>query len=145
MRLKTTTRLNRERGQAIAFFAVLMPVLAIFAIEILEYMITTARVMETIAAADLAAHAGAQEIIVWDDGTLTSTGHGVSVATTYFINQVPAHSRFVSANCGIHQGRPACWVTAEVEPPAYLLWTPREWITVNAVGYLANGITRGDQ
>ncbi|MBL0348093.1 hypothetical protein [Candidatus Villigracilis affinis] len=50
---------------------------------ILDYMVTNARVMETVAAADLAAHAGAQEITVLPDGTITATTAGNGIAANY--------------------------------------------------------------
>ena len=49
----------KERGQSVALFAILMPIMSLFLLGILDYMVTNARVMETVAAADLAAHAGA--------------------------------------------------------------------------------------
>ena len=55
---------RNERGQSILLFAILMPLMSLFLLGILDYMVTNARVMETVAAADLAAHAGAQEITV---------------------------------------------------------------------------------
>ena len=50
---------RNERGQSILLFAILMPLMSLFLLGILDYMVTNARVMETVAAADLAAHAGA--------------------------------------------------------------------------------------
>jgi hypothetical protein len=47
-----------ERGQSVLLFAILMPIMSLFLLGILDYMVTNARVMETVAAADLAAHAG---------------------------------------------------------------------------------------
>ena len=64
---------RNERGQSILLFAILMPLMSLFLLGILDYMVTNARVMETVAAADLAAHAGAQEITVLPDGTITAT------------------------------------------------------------------------
>ena len=67
---------RNERGQSILLFAFLMPLMALFLLGILDYMVTNARVMETVAAADLAAHAGAQEITVLPDGTITAITAG---------------------------------------------------------------------
>ena len=69
-------RRGTEKGQSVALFAILMPIMSLFLLGILDYMVTNARVMETIAAADLAAHAGAQEITVLPDGTITATSAG---------------------------------------------------------------------
>ena len=132
-----------ERGQSILLFAMLLPLTAVFLLGILDYMLTNARVMETVAVADLAAHAGAQEITVLPNGTITATAGGDVIAAEYFNTQRPAQARLISVVCGRHQGRPACLVTAETRSAGYLL--PARWVTVRAVGYLAHGVTRGDQ
>ncbi len=134
---------NSERGQSIMLFAIMMPIMALFLIGVMDYMVTNARMMDTVAAADLAAHAGAQEIVVLPDGTLTVGSRGSAIASMYFNGQLPTGARLVSVSCGRYQNRPACWVTAEVQSPGYLL--PQRWITVNAIGYLAHGVTEGDQ
>ena len=61
------TPAQSERGQAVALFAILLPLMSIFAILLMDYMVTTARMMDAVAAADLAAHAGALEITVDPD------------------------------------------------------------------------------
>jgi Flp pilus assembly protein TadG len=132
-----------ERGQSVLLFAILMPVMSLFLLGILDYMVTNARVMETVAAADLAAHAGAQEIKVLPDGTITATTAGNGVAAQYFNAQRPGSARLTSVTCGRSQGRPACLVVARTRSAGYLL--PARWVTVRAIGYLANGVTRGDQ
>ena len=132
-----------ERGQSVLLFAILMPVMSLFLLGILDYMVTNARVMETVAAADLAAHAGAQEITVLPDGTITATTAGNGIAATYFNAQRPASAQLLSVSCGRHQGRPACTVTAQVCSAGYLL--SARWVTVRAIGYLAHGVTREDQ
>ena len=73
---------RNERGQSILLFAILMPLMSLFLLGILDYMVTNARVMETVAAADLAAHAGAQEITVLPNGTITATTAGNGIAAT---------------------------------------------------------------
>jgi Flp pilus assembly protein TadG len=132
-----------ERGQSILLFAILLPLMAVFLLGILDYMVTNARTMETVAAADLAAHAGAQEITVLPDGTISATSAGNAIAVDYFNAQRPAHAQLISVSCGRHQGRPACYVTARTRSAGYLL--PARWVTVRAIGYLAHGVTRGDQ
>lgn len=132
-----------ERGQSVLLFAILLPVMSLFLLGILDYMVTNARTMETVAAADLAAHAGAQEIKVRPDGTITATTAGNGIAAQYFNAQRPASAQLTSVSCGRMQGRPACLVVARTRSAGYLL--PARWITVRAIGYLANGVTRGDQ
>lgn len=134
---------TRECGQSILLFAILMPLMSLFLLGILDYMVTNARVMETVAAADLAAHAGAQEITVLPDGTITATAEGNEIAARYFNAQRPGYAHLVSVSCGRHQDRPACFVQAQTQSAGYLL--PARWVTVRAIGYLAHGVTRGDQ
>jgi len=134
---------GNEKGQSVALFAILMPIMSLFLLGILDYMVTNARVMETVAAADLAAHAGAQEITVLPDGTITATTAGNGIAATYFNSQRPGSAQLTSVSCGRHQGRPACYVTAQVQSAGYLF--PARWVTVRAIGYLAHGVTRDDQ
>ena len=134
---------KRERGQSVLFFAILMPIMALFLLGILDYMVTNARVMETVAVADLAAHAGAQEITVLPNGVITVTTRGNGIAAAYFNGQAPAHAQLANVSCGRHQGRPACFVRAQVQSAGYLL--PSRPVIVNAIGYLAHGVTRGDQ
>jgi hypothetical protein len=74
-------RTKGERGQSILLFAVLMPLMSLFLLGILDYMVTNARAMETVGIADLAAHAGAQEITVLPDGTITVTGSQRCIST----------------------------------------------------------------
>ena len=133
----------KERGQSVLLFAILMPLMSLFLLGILDYMVTNARVMETVAAADLAAHAGAQEITVLPDGTITATTAGTGIAAAYFNAQRPGSAHLTLVSCGRHQGRPACFVTAQVQSAGYLF--PARWVTVRAIGYLAHGVTREDQ
>ncbi len=136
-------KFSKERGQSILLFAILLPVMSLFLLGILDYMVTNARVMETVAVADLAAHAGAQEITVLPDGTITATTAGNTIAATYFNAQRPGYAHLTSVSCGRHQDRPACLVQAQTRSAGYLL--PARSITVRAIGYLAHGVTRGDQ
>ncbi len=136
-------RSNTERGQSVLLFAVLMPLMSLFLLGILDYMVTNARAMETVGVADLAAHAGAQEITVLPDGTITATTEGNRIAALYFNAQHPPYTRLTSVSCGRHQGRPACLVGAQVRSAGYLI--PARWVTIRAIGYLAHGVTREDQ
>jgi len=132
-----------ERGQAIVLFALLLPAVALFLVGILDYMVTNARLMEAVAAADLAAHAGAQEIAVHPDGTLAGIAQGQAVAEMYFRIQAPSDAQLVGIACGQSQGLPACQVWAQAPSAGYLI--PQRQIQVSAIGYLAQGVTRGDQ
>jgi hypothetical protein len=136
-------RMNTERGQSVLLFAVLMPLMSLFLLGILDYMVTGARTMETVGVADLAAHAGAQEITVLPDGTITATSGGNQIAALYFNAQRPPYTRLTSVSCGRHQGRPACLVVAQVRSAGYLI--PARWVRVRAIGYLVHGVTREDQ
>jgi len=143
LRLRSGQEKNRESGQAAVLFAIVLSLMALFTLGLLEYMTTNAQVQEAVAIADLAAHAGAQEIAVRPSGEIYSTGEGAAIAERYFRMQAPSHVRYGGVSCGRFQGRPGCRVTAMVQSTGYLL--PRQWITVRAIGYMANGVTRGDQ
>ena len=135
--------MKRQQGQAIVLFALLLPVMALFLLGILDYMVTNARVMEVVAAADLAAHAGAQEIVVLPDGTLEGLAEGQMVADLYFRAQAPSGAQLLGASCGQTQGQPSCQVWAQTPSAGYLI--PQRQIQISATGYLAQGVTRGDQ
>lgn len=143
MRKGSILKRPSEKGQAIALFAIVLPLMSIFLLGILDYMVTNARLMEAVAVADLSAHAGAQEITVLPDGTIMSTPEGGSVAAAYFYSQAPSYIRMSAVSCGRYQGRPGCWVRAQVQSAGILF--PKRWIMVNAIGYLAHGVTREDQ
>ena len=120
-----------------------MPLISLFLPGILDHMLTNAPVMETVAVADLAAHAGVQEISVLPDGTITAPTADNGIATTHFNSQRPESARLIAVSFGRHQGRPACSVTAQVHSGGYLL--PARRVTMHAIGYLAHGVTREDQ
>jgi hypothetical protein len=136
--------IRREQGQAVTLFAVLIPVTVLFALGVVDYMTTNTRVMETVAAADLAAHAGAQCITIRPDGTVESLPvQAQAVASSYFAAQALTEANLESVSCGLIQDRPACQVSAQVRSSGWLL--PKQWISVQAVGYLVYGVTKGDQ
>jgi hypothetical protein len=132
-----------EKGQSAALFAIVATALVLFVIGVMEYMVTTSRMMEAVAVADLAAHAGAQEVKVLPNGVITPTGAGPAVARQYFALQAPEYVELTSVWCGVRNNRPACEVGARVRTAGYLLG--RQYVDVSAVGYLAYGVTRGDQ
>jgi hypothetical protein len=131
-------------GQAIALFAVLVPVTVLFFLGVVDYMVTNVRVMESVAAADLAAHAGAQQIRLLPDGSIESDPEQAQmVAAQYFAAQAPPEASLDGIRCGLIQERPACRVRVQVRSAGWLL--PETTIAVTAVGYLAYGVTDGDQ
>ena len=132
-----------EKGQSAAVFAVVVMALVLFVLGVMDYMITSARNMEAVAVADLSTHAGAQEVEVLPNGVIQVTPLGPTVAARYFSMQDRSYMRFINATCGTVQGRPACEVTVQVQSAGMLI--PQYWMTIRALGYLANGVTRGDQ
>jgi hypothetical protein len=130
-----------QRGQAVVLFALMLPVLAVFILGLFDYMVTNARAMEAIAVADLSAHAGAQEIRLLPNGKILSdVPNAKKVAVEYFRIQAPSYVHLIHVVCGDTADRPYCRVTAQVSSAGYL-FAPRP-VTVNAVGYLAWGVTR---
>jgi hypothetical protein len=134
---------RREKGQAIAMFALVSVALVLFVLGVMDYMITTSRTMDAVAVADLSAHAGAQEVLVRPNGVIENAPEGPAVAAQYFSMQAPSYVRLTGISCGSIDNRPACEVTVQVRSAGYLI--PTHWVTVRAVGYLAYGVTRGDQ
>jgi len=143
MAVKQTRLRISERGQNIAWFAVVLPMMSVFILGILDYMITAARVMEAVAVADLSAHAGAQEVKLLPNGAVIIDEGAASVVREYFSAQAPGYIKITRVGCGMLGGRPACSVQAKVTP-ANILIRGKD-ITVNATGYLVYGATRGDQ
>jgi len=131
-----------EKGQSLVWFAIMLPVIAIFAMGIADFMVTNIRVQAAIAAADLAAHAGAQEIVVRPNGKIEMTSRGPVVVVNYFSAQ-KTQASLTRAHCAIVDGRPACQVSATVMSSGLLL--PKRPIIVQSIGYLAYGVTRDDQ
>ena len=73
-----------QKGQSIVFFALMLPLMAVFLLGILDYMVTSSRVMQGMALADLAAHAGVQEIKVQPNGAIIPDAAAPVFATEYF-------------------------------------------------------------
>lgn len=132
-----------ERGQAIAFFAVFTFAMALLSLAALDYMLASARAMETIGAADLAAHAGAMEIKLLPNGRILADEQAVAVAVDFFNRQRPSHASLTDVNCGEYDGRPGCQVEAITHSPGVFL--PPRTLRIRAIGYLAYGIERDDQ
>ena len=134
---------HSEKGQSAAVFAVVVAALVIFVLGVMDYMVTTARAMEAVAIADLSAHAGTQEILVRPNGAIEISPNGPSAVARYFSMQAKSYMQFVNTSCGRIHGKPACEISVRVRSAGYLI--PVHWITVNAVGYLDYGVTRGSQ
>ena len=130
-----------ERGQSIAHIAIMFPLMAVFILGLFDYMVTNARAMEAVAAADLSAHAGAQEVRLLPNGKILSDVDAAEeVAYDYFRMQAPSYVQFIDVVCGDSGDRPFCRVTAKVNSAGYLFASRP--ITIHAVGYLAWGVTR---
>ena len=141
--MKGTMAVKRvsEKGQSIALFAMMLPLMAVFILVLFDYMVTSARTMEAVAVADLSAHAGAQEIYLLPNGKILSDVPSAErVAADYFRMQTPSYVQLVSVVCGDTVERPFCRVSARVNSAGYLFASRP--ITVHAVGYLAWGVTR---
>lgn len=141
--VKVVVRQKGEQGQAIALFAIALFLGALFFLAVTSYGLATSRTMEAIAAADLSAHAGAQEIEVRPDGLIVGTSLGAQVAARYWSANGLQYARLGSVSCGRYQGRPACIVNVQVFVEGYFF--PDQWVDIQSVGYLANGVTRSDQ
>jgi len=101
-------------------------------------------VMETVASADLAAHAGAQQVFILPDGSFEMDVKAAQgTAAAYFTGQAPEEAALGTVSCGLQQERPACQVVATVLSAGYLL--PQQSIGVHAVGYLVYGVTEEAQ
>ena len=140
----TLVQTDKQRGQAVLLFAVLIPMMVLLMLGVIDYMVTNSRVMEAVAAADLAAHAGVQKAAVRPDGAILSmSGQASSAATIYFNAQKPAEAILGAVSCDLISDVPYCQVQATVPSAGYLI--PTQLISVSAVGYLASGVTAGDQ
>src|SRR5512132_3390598 len=110
-----------ERGQSIALFALMLPLMAVFILGLFDYMVTSARTMEAVAVADLAAHAGAQEVYLLPNGKILSkVASAERVAADYFRMQTPSYVQLVGVVCGDTVERPFCRVSARVNSAGYL-------------------------
>jgi hypothetical protein len=130
-----------ERGQSITLFALMLPLMAVFILGLFDYMVTSVRMMEAVAVADLSAHAGAQEVKLLPNGKILSDVPAAErIAADYFRMQTPSYVQLVSVVCGDTVDRPFCRVSARISSAGYLF--AARPITIHAVGYLAWGVTR---
>jgi hypothetical protein len=138
--------MKARRGQILVFFALLLPFLVLILLGALEAAADVLRVQETMAAADLAAHAGVQAAVVTVDGRPAPAGDaGAHRALQVFLMQRPPHARLVEARCGHSGVRVACRVAAETETVGWFPFVGRRPIRVSAIAYLVSGATRGEQ
>ncbi len=129
------------RGQVLPLLAVALAGFILLVIAALDYGAVTLRVMHAVAAADMAAHAGAMRNRVLPDGRIVMLPDAEARARQVFLeNRIP-YARFRRAECGVMNGRrPWCEVTVEVEGA---FWTRRRIVKARAV--LAEGVTREGQ
>lgn len=126
--------------------ALFLPLMALMLLGAMEVAVDLLRVQETIAAADLAAHAGAQVAAVNPRGEILPAGDaGALRAIQVFLTHRPPHARPVGARCGPAGMRVACEVVAETETAGWFPFVGRRPIRVRAIGYLVPGATRGEQ
>jgi hypothetical protein len=117
-----------------------LPLMAIFIMGLFDYMTTNARAMEAIAIADLAPHAGAQEVFLLPNGKILSdVPKAKATAYSYFMMQAPSYVQLNGIECGDVDDLPYCRVSASVATPGYLM---SRTVTVDAIAYLAWGVTR---
>lgn len=134
----------KERGQAIALFALFTMVMALLTLAALDYAVSSSRTMEAVAAADLAAHAGAMEVKLLPNGKIESRqDRAEAIAAAFFNAQRPSHAGLSTVSCGEFDGKPGCLVEAVTSSPGIFLG--KREIRVQAIGYLAYGVLRDDQ
>lgn len=145
--MESKVGLKREQGQTLPFVAIFVTLITLFAVALLDYALGTSRIQEAIIAADLAAHAGVQQVIVEPDGALKPAPSAPSVATQYFRANKPEHTEITAVQCGLEpRGTytvPYCRVTAIT----YIggKYFPERAAQVSAVAYLPYGATREGQ
>ncbi len=145
MKAKAKTRAGRlpdERGQALPFVAIFLTGAVLFFLALWDYGLGTVRVQETIAAADLAAHAGVQEVVVDRHGRPVPSA-ATSTAAAYFQANRPAHARLTAVRCGLAGNTPYCRVVAMTTIGGKFF--PRMPVRVQAVAYLPYGATQEGQ
>jgi len=130
---------TRLRGQVFPLMALFLAALLVLVMAALSYGVLTVRLMDALAAADLAAHAGAMQIHVLPDGRY-ETRRGERVAQAVFRRHALPFARLQGAVCGVDDGKPWCEVTVRVEGA---LWAPDR--TIHARAVLAAGVTGEDQ
>lgn len=134
---------RRQRGQSLLLFAICLPAIVVLILVVADTAVTTSRLMDGLAVADFAAHAGAQEVRVLPNGRMEPSSRASEVVAWYFYQQAPPYVQLVSVWCGVRRDMPACEVTVRVQTAGFLLGG--DSITVRTVGYLSYGVTRVDQ
>ena len=129
------------RGQVLPLLAVALAGFILLVLAALDYGAVTLRVMHAVAAADMAAHAGAMRSRVLPDGRIVMMPDAEAVAARVFRENRTPYTRFLGAECGVIHGRmPWCEVKVEVQGA---LWTRRRIVRARAV--LTEGVTREGQ
>lgn len=133
-------------GQILVWMALFLPLMVLLLLGALEAAADLLRMQETIAAADLAAHAGVQAAVVRPDGRVVPAGDaGAFRATQVFLAHRPSHARLVSARCYPDGARIACRVVAETRTVGWFPLIGQQSLRVSAVAYMVPGATRGEQ
>lgn len=135
------TRHRRLRGQIMPWLAVMLPIVVLLLLFAISYGTITLRAMRVMAAADLAAHAGAQAVRLWPNGRLRDGRQAEETAARFFRAQAPSYARLQGVQCGVMDAGPYCEVTAHV-PGGFFLAPDR---VVQARAVLAYGTTREKQ
>ena len=129
------------KGQVLPLLAVALAGFILLVVAALDYGVITLRVMHAVAAADMAAHAGAMRNRVLPDGRIVMLPDAEAVAARVFRENRAPYTHFRGAECGVLNGRrPWCEVAVEVEGA---FWTRRRIVKARAV--LAGGVTREGQ
>ncbi len=128
------------KGQVLPFVAITLAALLILILATISYGVLTLRTMRALAAADLAAHAGAMEVRVLPNGQIVPNGRGPHMARNVFLQHQPPHTSLVGVSCGLHARRPFCEVTVRVEGA---FWAPDRVVKARAL--LVQGITQEGQ
>ncbi len=130
---------RRLKGQVFPLVALSLGALLVLIMAALSYGVLTARLMDTLGATQLAAHAGAMAIHVLPDGRY-QLANSERVARDVFAQHRLPYASLESVTCGLDQGRPWCEVAARVEG---VLLAPG--MTVHSRAILVPGITREGQ
>ncbi len=145
----TTLRKKRynitQQGQILTWWALLLPLAVLLLWAALFYAIGSVRVMATAAAADLAAHAAAQQV-AWDVyGRSHPLGDAAAVGARVFERNAPEGAQLHRITCvSLAPSGVRCVVEASVRLPMATPFGGVE-VPIRAVGFLATGATREHQ
>ena len=146
-RLGLKLGLKKEAGQTLTFVALVVTVLVLFAVFLIDYAKATATAQEAVMAADLAVHAGVQQIMVEPDGDIVPAPNAPDVVKAYFEANKPPGASLTRVQCdtvsinGVDV--PHCELTAFFMAGGHI--GPARAITIEASAYLPYGATREGQ